>query len=744
MSDTRFDEGRQIFVEESRDLIRSMEEALLTLEGQPDDAEAMNALFRAAHTIKGSAGLFPFNGIVSFTHVLENVLDRVRAGQQVLEPELMELALRCSDHVGALLDVVTATGNDGAVDPAVASVGESLLAALNQYLGDTAAVVHAVPDGIWEDAAPARSAVAGPVTARETWHVSLRFGVNVLRIGMDPLSFLRYLGTIGQVERVLTVDDHLPEAASFDPESCYLGVELLLRTTADEKTILDAFEFVREDCQLHVLPPHAPLANYVDLLAALPESTERTSALMLEVGALAAAELEAVLAWPSPDTAAAAPPSPAEAPDAKSPNGSAQRTQARAGEAGRFIRVPADKLDRLITLVGELVIAGSASSSLARARADIPLREAAATVDGLVEEIRGEALRLRMVQVGDTFHRFDRVVRDVSRELGKEIALVISGGETELDKSMVDQINDPLTHLVRNAIDHGIEDRETRLAAGKLARGEVRLHAYHDSGSVVIEVSDDGRGLDRAKLLKKGRERGLVAPDETPTDQEIMSLIFEPGFSTAAKVTNLSGRGVGMDVVRRNIHELRGSVSLASVPGQGTTVIIRLPLTLAIIDGFLVQVNANSYVIPLNNVFECIELPTEYRDRPIGGDFINLRGQVLPLLRLRDAFKLGGSFSGRQNVVVLNNGGQRAGLVVDQLLGERQTVIKPLGKLFAAVPGIGGSTVLGSGEVALILDVPSLIQRARHGGPKRYVRASTGPATSIETNAKGITNGLVS
>jgi two-component system chemotaxis sensor kinase CheA len=424
----------------------------------------------------------------------------------------------------------------------------------------------------------------------------------------------------------------------------------------------------------------------------------------------------------------------ADEPAARTGTAADKRGSARSGEAARFIRVPADKLDRLITLVGELVIANSASSTLARGRADVPLQEAAATVDGLVEEIREEALHLRMVQVGETFHRFDRVVRDVSRELGKEIGLGISGGETELDKSMVDQINDPLTHLVRNSIDHGIEDKATRLAAGKPARGEVRLHAYHDSGSVVIEVSDDGRGLDRDKLLKKGRERGLVDADETLTDQEIMSLIFEPGFSTAAKVTNLSGRGVGMDVVRRNIHELRGSVSLASVVGQGTKVIIRLPLTLAIIHGFLVRVGSSRYVVPLDTVFECIELPVECRERPPGGDFLNLRGQVLPLLRLRDAFKLGGRATGRQNVVVLSSGGQRAGLVVDQLLGERQTVIKPLGKLFAAVPGIGGSTVLGSGEVALILDVPSLIQRARQSGPKRYSRTSATTATSIDSN----------
>jgi two-component system chemotaxis sensor kinase CheA len=738
MNDTRvLDEGRQIFVEESRDLIRSMEAALLALEGQPDDAEAMNALFRAAHTIKGSAGLFPFNGIVAFTHVLENVLDRVRGGHQVLEPGLMELALRCSDHVGALLDVVTATGDDRQLDAGVAAAGESLLSSLNAYLNGAAAIVQAAPEAVGEDEAtgvPTSAVDAADVISRTAWHLSLRFGPNVLRNGMDPLSFLRYLATLGQIERIITVTDHLPTPDAFDAESCYLGFELLLTTGAIEKTIADAFEFVREDCQVRLLGPDTTVAAYAELLASLPEPAARVDALMLDLGALdpdlLARARQHGTAMHEPAPAASS----ADEPAARTAAAADKRASSRSGEAARFIRVPADKLDRLITLVGELVIANSASSTLARGRADVPLQEAAATVDGLVEEIREEALHLRMVQVGETFHRFDRVVRDVSRELGKEIALSISGGETELDKSMVDQINDPLTHLVRNSIDHGIEDKATRLAAGKPARGEVRLHAYHDSGSVVIEVSDDGRGLDRDKLLKKGRERGLVDADETLTDQEIMSLIFEPGFSTAAKVTNLSGRGVGMDVVRRNIHELRGSVSLASVVGQGTKVIIRLPLTLAIIHGFLVRVGNSRYVVPLDTVFECIELPVECRERPPGGDFLNLRGQVLPLLRLRDAFKLGGRATGRQNVVVLSSGGQRAGLLVDQLLGERQTVIKPLGKLFAAIPGIGGSTVLGSGEVALILDVPSLIQRARQSGPKRYSRTSATTATSIDSN----------
>ena len=438
------DQGRQIFVEESRDLIRSMEAALLTLEGHPDDSEAMNALFRAAHTIKGSAGLFAFDDIVAFTHVLENVLDRVRAGRQVLEPGLMELALRCSDHVGALLDVVTATGADAGLDPRVAAVGESLIAALNGYLGKAAAAVQAAPvEGmIWiDEPAPGTSDDHGDDEAndnhpgdqvtREAWHISLRFGTDVLRRGMDPLSLLRYLGTLGEIERLITIDDHLPGRSVFDPEACYLGFELLLASTAGQQAIIDAFEFVRDECQLHVLPPHAPLRAYVDLLGALPESAERAGSLLVQAGAFTPAELATVIGWsrlPAPPSAVPVPvPVPAlAAPEPKAPTssgGAAPRAQARVGEAARFIRVPADKLDRLITLVGQLVIAGSASSTLARVHADVRLLEAAATVDGLVDEIRDRALRLRMVQMGETFQRFQRVVRDVSRELGKEIAL---------------------------------------------------------------------------------------------------------------------------------------------------------------------------------------------------------------------------------------------------------------------------------------------------------------------------------
>ena len=309
-----------------------------------------------------------------------------------------------------------------------------------------------------------------------------------------------------------------------------------------------------------------------------------------------------------------------------------------------------------------------------------------------------------MVKIGGTFSRFQRVVHDVARELGKDIALAVSGEDTELDKTVVELIGDPLTHLVRNAMDHGIEPTEVRVAAGKPAQGTVRLNAFHDSGSIVIEVSDDGGGLKRERILAKAIERGLVEPGRVLSEREIYHLIFEAGFSTAEQVTNLSGRGVGMDVVKRNITALRGSVDVGSVEGQGTTVTVRLPLTLAIIDGFQVGVGKSVFVIPLEMVDECVAYSTEP-----GHEYTDLRGQVLPFMRLRDLFELSGSPPPRQNTVVVKHGGQRFGIVVDVLMGEVQTVIKPLSKMFAQVRGISGSSILGSGEVALILDVPALL-----------------------------------
>ncbi|MDD5580298.1 MAG: chemotaxis protein CheA [Methylobacter sp.] len=373
------------------------------------------------------------------------------------------------------------------------------------------------------------------------------------------------------------------------------------------------------------------------------------------------------------------------------------------------IRVDAERLDKLIDLIGELIISSAAVSLQAKQIGDSALQEANAGVISLVEDLRDSALQLRMAPIGTTFSRFQRVVRDVSKELGKDIRLVISGAETEVDKSVVEKIGDPLMHLVRNAMDHGIERAELRAERGKPAHGTLHLNAYHSSGNIVIEVIDDGGGLDRDKILSKAIERGLLQQGAAPSGQEVYALIFEPGFSTADQVSNLSGRAVGMDAVKRNITELRGNLHVDSVAGQGTTLKIHLPLTLGIIDGFLAGIGDASYVIPLDRVVECVELPVDDKR-----DYMELRGEVLPFIRLRQLFHKTGPVSRRQNVIVVDHLGHKAGLVVDRLMGELQTVIKPLSKLFGHVQGVGGSTILGSGAVALIIDVPTLLRLQEH------------------------------
>jgi two-component system chemotaxis sensor kinase CheA len=382
-------------------------------------------------------------------------------------------------------------------------------------------------------------------------------------------------------------------------------------------------------------------------------------------------------------------------------------SEKQASDAG-LIRVHADKLDELIDQVGELVIAGASANLLARRNGDGALVEANSVLSRLVETIRDSALQLRMVQIGETFKRFDPVTRDLSRELGKDIELVINGAETELDKSVVEKIGDPLLHLVRNAIKHGIESAAERAAAAKPARGQVELNAYHESGCIVIEVSDDGRGLDLEVLQAKAIEKGLIQPGQTLSDQEISNLIFDADAAGAAGASGTSGRNAGMDVVSKSITALRGTVTVKTEAGLGSRFTIRLPLTLAIIDGFLTGVDKSSYVIPLDTVIECIELANTTADR----DYLNLRGEVLPYVRLRELFEVPGEQPSRENVVVVQYAGQKAGIVVDQLLGEFQTVIKPLGTLFKHMRGIGGSTILGSGEVALILDVQALVSRS--------------------------------
>lgn len=690
------EQALQTFTAECRELLHEMEDALLAGCKGNMSADSINAVFRAAHTIKGSAGLFGLDHIVGFTHVAESVLDAVRAGQLPFTPALIELMLACRDHMARLVDEVAAGHLDE--DPALADAGQPLRQRLAAYL-----------DG--EPDAPAAADLAAPAGATDSaghWHISLRFGADVLRNGMDPLSFLRYLSTLGSVLHVAPVLDTVPTLDRLDAEACYLGLELALHSSAGLAAIEGAFEFVRDDCRLRIVAPGSPPAAYRALAEEFPEERETMACLLRECGS-----------WPAEDTVTGtADSAPCADLALEAEAADSARPRERRSQEKNSVRVDADKLDHLINLVGELIVATAGANLAARRAQNVELQEYGATLNSLVEDVRNSALQLRMVKIGSTFTRFKRVVHDVARDLGKDIELAIDGEDTELDKTVVEKIADPLTHLVRNAIDHGIEPAALRLERGKPAHGTIWLNAYHDSGTVVIEVGDDGGGLQRERLLAKAIERGIVEEGRHLSDAEVYALIFEPGFSTAEQVTNLSGRGVGMDVVKRNITALRGTIQIDSTPGVGTTMRVRLPLTLAIIDGFQVAVGGSVFVVPLEMVEECVEFRTDD-----GHDYTNLRGTVLPFIRLRELFALDGAASSRQSLVVVRYAGQRAGLVVDGLLGESQTVIKPLGKVFRHMRCISGSSILGSGDVALILDVPSLIHQAA-GDHARLIQPS--------------------
>jgi two-component system chemotaxis sensor kinase CheA len=703
----------QTFVIECRELLEQMEEALLIVEQSADDPEIINAIFRAAHTIKGSAGMFGLDPIVVFTHASESVLDRVRSGDIAMSSILASLFLEAHDHLSVLINHV-AEGSYPSDD--TDSRGNRLIIQLEAYLGDTVLDQAAALAEVAMVSVSEVEREESDEVGTDHWHLSLRFGPEVFRNGMDPFSFVRCLSSVGNIVQLVTIIDAIPAAEDMDPESCYLGFEISFDSDADKLAIENVFNFVRSDCSIHILPPRSKTSEYKHLIMELPEQEMRLGEILVKCGTLTPKELNNILLFQldqgnepqqpigevlveqqlvSPPVVTAALEKQKQVKDNKK-------------NETNLIRVDAEKLDELINLVGELIIAGAGTNLIARNARMTDLIESTETLSRLVEEVRDSALALRMVQIGGTFNRFQRVVRDVSKELGKDIDLVISGAETELDKTVVDKIGDPLTHLVRNSMDHGIESAELRIARGKPAKGTLKLNAYHDAGSIVIEVIDDGGGLNKEKILKKAIERGLINEGVSLTDKEIYNLIFEAGFSTADVVSNLSGRGVGMDVVRRNIQALRGTVDLDSMEGQGSIVRIRLPLTLAIIDGFMVGVGNAAYVIPLDMVVECIELKAWASDEG-DGKYLNLRGEVLPYRRLRDHFAMKGATVQRENVVVVRYGEHKAGLVVDKLMGEFQTVIKPLGKLFKGEKSIGGFTILGSGEVALIVDVPGLM-----------------------------------
>jgi len=698
------------FISEAAEQIEAIETLLLELEEQPDNRELLDSLFRCAHTVKGSAGIFGLNRVVEFTHHVETLLDKMRDGDIALNPDISTLLLQCNDQIKFLVDTAADESADTEEQKGMRADLVVRLRALTE--GEASAPVEVVPA-----AAPSATSDVGP----KVWSISARFGAETFRNGMDPLSIARYLATIGTVKSIRCGTDTVPPLLNLNPESCYLSFVMELETASNREEIEGAFSFVIDDCELDVVAPETAGQKMARAIEEMP-ATPRLGDMLVQVGAVSQDKLAQVLSTQQqtpgmPSVAKAKLGDLLESQAGVAPEvvaaalGKQQKIREASPSEDRYIRVQADRLDAVINLLGELVIAGAGATLLARETGQSTLVEANLHMNSLIEEIRNGTLGLRMVPVGETFSRFRRVVRDTASSLGKEVNFEIMGGDAELDKSMVEKIADPLMHLVRNSLDHGLEPPQERTAAGKSAAGKLVLSARHETGAILIRIEDDGRGINRERVLQRAWNRGLIEPGVVPSDDTINMMIFEPGFSTAEQVTNLSGRGVGMDVVRRNIEALRGTIRLNSNPGKGLQVDIRLPLTLAIIDGFLVGVGKSKFVLPLESVVEVIESGGQHvRVDEAGRHCLELRGQVLPVVRLRTLYSVESNLPDRVSVVVVNSPRGKYGIEVEVLLGQNQTVIKPLGRLFKTLRGISGSSILGSGEVALILDVSTLAE----------------------------------
>jgi two-component system chemotaxis sensor kinase CheA len=653
------------FFEESFEALDGMEAALLELDVGAPDPEGVNSIFRVAHSIKGGAGMFGFKDVASFTHTLETLLDEMRSGRMQVTAHISDQLLLSVDVMRAMLravqrkepvDVQKVADLQFDLEMIVASKGSS---APGAAAGGVAAapVAQAATISVATGAAPAAPAGAAAASAG-CWKIAFRALPELLLRGNDPLAIFASLAELGNLAVVANLDG-VPKLRSIDAERCYITWKLQLESDCARDQVDAAFEWAAVDCELTI-----------ERVAAQADS-----------------------------------PKPAEAPKAAAAEQSS-------------IRVSIEKIDELINTVGELVITQAMLSELGRTL-DGPVAERFRSglnqLERNMRELQESVMRVRMLPISFTFSRFPRMVRDLAQRLGKQIELRMTGEQTELDKTVLEKIGDPLVHLVRNSVDHGIESPQARLAAGKSATGMVHLDACHRGGHVAVEIRDDGAGLDKNRILAKARSRGLVGANDVLTDEQVHELIFLPGFSTAEKTTDVSGRGVGMDVVRRNVKELGGNIEIGSEFGKGSRFIITLPLTLAIVDGQSVSVGSETYIVPLTSIVESLQMQPQSVNRLSGrGEVFSFRGDYLPIVRLHEVFGVEPRARALHEglIVVAEGDGRRIGLFVDELLGQQQVVIKSMEANYGPIDGVAGATILGDGSVSLILDLPGLIRVA--------------------------------
>jgi len=658
------------FFEESFEALDSMESALLKLNIGAPESELINTIFRTAHSIKGGSATFVFTAVASFTHTLETLLDELRGNRMQVSRSIMDLLLKTVDVVR---DMLRAVQTKIPVDAQrIADLQFDLeVAIINKSAPDSAVVTTSVTG------APSIT----PVGEGKPWLISFKPYPQLFAHGNDPLRMLRELSELGSTN-IVAQYTQLPSLQDLDPESCFLSWDITLTSEVTRDVIAQVFDWAEGDCHLDIVEQDSkPVAA-----SELPMDEELTASNVVPMKATA-----------------------------KSADGPAEGNRQAVGDSSS-IRVSIEKIDELMNTVGELVITqsmlGQLGTRLEGSTAD-ELRSGLSQLERNVRELQESVMRVRMLPISFVFSRFPRMVRDLSNRLNKEIELKVTGEHTELDKTVLEKIGDPLIHLVRNSVDHGIEKPEVRKAAGKSAIGTVHLDAYHKGGNITIEVKDDGGGMNKDRILAKARERGLVDANDVLTDEQIYDLIFVPGFSTADVTTDVSGRGVGMDVVRRNVKELGGSIEVKTELGKGSRFVITLPLTLAIVDGQSVAVGSETYIVPLTAIIESLQLKQSMVNLVAGrGEVFRFRDEYLPVVRLHQMFGVRPRATNLTEglLMVVEGEGRRVGLFVDDLLGQQQVVIKSLETNYRRVEGVSGATILGDGSVALILDVPGIIR----------------------------------